>query len=66
MTVAEFSEKYGFKSKYYQTVAEKGSWEQQAQYGLLYGDVMTGDLQDQEVNDRAEKLELIYLICCQG
>jgi len=65
MTIEEFSEKYGFKSKFYKIVAEKGSLEQQAQYGFLYADVMTGNLPDQEVNDRAEKLEMIYLMCCQ-
>lgn len=66
MTVEEFSEKYGFKSKFYRIVAEKGSLEQKAQYGFLYADVMSGSLQDWEINDRAEKLEMIYLASCQA
>lgn len=65
MTIEEFSERYGFKSKFYKVVAEKGSLEQQAQYGFLYADVMSGNLQDCEINDRGEKLEMIYLASCQ-
>ena len=65
MTVDKFSETYGFKSKYYRNVAEKGTLQQQGQYGIIYAEVVTGNLQDWEIDDRAERLEMIYLASCQ-
>lgn len=65
MTLEQFTDAYGFTSVYYKTVAEKGTLQQQAQYGIIYAEVAAGNLQDWEINDRAERLEMIYLASCQ-